>query len=90
MYIYILVVLCTIVRATCPFLGKIRGDRLLVVGSGPSVYELAYLVPHYSNIVLSDVADRNLAEIRKWVQCDPCCYNFSPFFKHFATRAGIR
>ena len=59
-----------------------------MVGAGPTVKELAYLVPHYRNIVLSDLCEQNLAELRKWVTNDPDAIKWSRIFKHYSHRAG--
>ena len=61
-----------------------------MVGSGPSVHELAYMVPSYRSFVMSDLVDQNLDEIRKWANNDPECYDWSPFFKYYANRVGLR
>ena len=67
---------------------KLEGERLLVVGAGPTVKELAYLVPHYREVVLSDPCEQNLAELRKWVARDPDAIKWSQIFKHYSQRAG--
>ena len=40
---------------------KLEGERLLVVWAGPTIKELAYLVPHYRKVVLNDPCEQNLA-----------------------------
>ena len=67
---------------------RLEGERLLVVGAGSTVKELAYLVPHYHKVVLSDPCEQNLAELRKWVAEDPDAIKWSRIFKQYSQRAG--
>ena len=69
-------------------LGNLGGERALVVGSGPSIHELTYLVPHYRQFVVSDIVESSLQAIRAWRDREPGAYEWAPFFKHYAARAG--
>ncbi|XP_067127320.1 nicotinamide N-methyltransferase-like [Centruroides vittatus] len=61
--------------------GQIKGKRLLDVGSGPSVYRIATASRFFSEIILSEYAECNRKELKKWLENDPSSLDWSKFIK---------
>lgn len=60
---------------------RIKGKRLLDVGSGPIVHRIASASKVFSEIFLSDYAEANRKELQKWLNNDPFALDWSKFIK---------
>uniref|UniRef100_A0A2L2YJD4 Indolethylamine N-methyltransferase n=1 Tax=Parasteatoda tepidariorum TaxID=114398 RepID=A0A2L2YJD4_PARTP len=63
---------------------KIDGERLLDLGSGPTVHNVATASSYFSRIVLSELVENCCEEIRKWLRKDPDCVDWSPMLERVA------
>lgn len=64
--------------------GKFRGDRLLDIGSGPTVYNVAVASFYFPNIILSDFVESNCEQLRKWLRKDADSIDWFPFLSRVA------
>ncbi|XP_015919260.2 nicotinamide N-methyltransferase [Parasteatoda tepidariorum] len=63
---------------------KFSGARLLDLGSGPTVHNVATASAYFPHIVLSEFVESNCEQLRKWVRKDPDCIDWSPFLERVA------
>lgn len=70
--------------------GKHRGQRLIDVGSGPSIHCVISACTHYDEILLSDFSDNNRREIDKWLKNQEGCLDWSPILQHVSKTEGKR
>ncbi|XP_004453263.1 indolethylamine N-methyltransferase [Dasypus novemcinctus] len=61
--------------------GGLKGDTLIDIGSGPTIYQVLAACESFRDITLSDFTDRNLEELEKWLRKDPGAYDWSPAVK---------
>ncbi|XP_076976666.1 indolethylamine N-methyltransferase [Tamandua tetradactyla] len=61
--------------------GGLKGETLIDIGSGPTIYQVLAACESFRDITLSDFTDRNRAELEKWLQKDPGAYDWSPAVK---------
>ncbi|XP_072513712.1 indolethylamine N-methyltransferase [Salminus brasiliensis] len=62
--------------------GKYGGQRLIDVGSGPSIHSVLSACEHFQEITLSDYTDRNLEEIQKWLRNEEGCFDWKPVIQY--------
>lgn len=53
---------------TFSIVGKFAGTKVLDIGSGATVHNIASASAHYSNIVQCDYVMDNVEELRRWHQ----------------------
>jgi len=63
---------------------QFSGDRLLDLGSGPTVHNIATASAYFPNIILSEFVERNCEQLRKWVRNDPDCIDWTLFLERVA------
>ncbi|XP_010626627.1 indolethylamine N-methyltransferase isoform X2 [Fukomys damarensis] len=61
--------------------GGIRGETLIDVGSGPTIYQVLAACEAFSDITLSDFTDRNREELQKWLRKDAGAFDWTPVLK---------
>ncbi|KAM9299115.1 indolethylamine N-methyltransferase-like [Gastrophryne carolinensis] len=61
--------------------GGIKGDVLIDIGSGPSIYQLLSACESFPYIIASDFTDQNRKEFEKWLNGDPEAYDWSKLLK---------
>ncbi|XP_063096342.1 indolethylamine N-methyltransferase isoform X2 [Cavia porcellus] len=61
--------------------GGLRGETLIDVGSGPTIYQVLAACEAFSDITLSDFVDRNREELQKWLSKDPEAFDWTPVLK---------
>lgn len=61
--------------------GGLRGETLIDVGSGPTIYQVLAACEAFSDITLSDFTDRNREELQKWLRKDPGAFDWTPALK---------
>ncbi|XP_035674972.1 nicotinamide N-methyltransferase-like [Branchiostoma floridae] len=66
------------------------GERLLDVGTGPTVYQLISASRVFTDIVCSDIHQGALEEIRKWKNDDTDAFDWSSALKHVSGLEGTR
>jgi len=62
--------------------------RLLELGSGPTVHNVASASAFISNIVLSEFVEANCVEIRRWLKKEPDHIDWTPFMRKVAEIEG--
>ncbi|XP_073511384.1 nicotinamide N-methyltransferase-like [Phyllobates terribilis] len=59
----------------------VRGDTLLDVGTGASIYHLLSACEVFDNIIVSDLLADNRAEFQKWLKKDPDAFDWTHLIK---------
>uniref|UniRef100_A0A8D0BPT2 Phenylethanolamine N-methyltransferase n=1 Tax=Salvator merianae TaxID=96440 RepID=A0A8D0BPT2_SALMN len=63
--------------------GEIRGQTLIDIGTGPTIYQLLSACDYFEEIVATDYLEVNRAEIRCWLSSKSSVgFDWSPFIKH--------
>ncbi|XP_040193094.1 nicotinamide N-methyltransferase-like [Rana temporaria] len=61
--------------------GGIRGDVLIDIGTGPTIYTLLSACESFPYIIASDFTDQNRNELKKWLKNDPEAFDWSEIVK---------
>ncbi|XP_073511378.1 nicotinamide N-methyltransferase-like [Phyllobates terribilis] len=59
----------------------VRGDTLLDVGTGASIYHLLSACEVFDKIIVSDLLESNHADFRKWLKKDPDAFDWNHLMK---------
>ncbi|XP_073540275.1 nicotinamide N-methyltransferase-like isoform X1 [Phyllobates terribilis] len=70
--------------------GKVKGETLIDIGTGPCIYQLLSACEAFKNIVVSDFADKNREEFNLWLKNQPEAFDWSPTVKHICQLEGDR
>uniref|UniRef100_A0A803TYT8 Indolethylamine N-methyltransferase-like n=1 Tax=Anolis carolinensis TaxID=28377 RepID=A0A803TYT8_ANOCA len=68
----------------------IRGDTLIDIGSGPSIYQLLSACESFKEIIASDLLEKNREEMQKWLKKDPEAFDWTPMVKYVCQLEGDR
>lgn len=68
--------------------GKYCGQRLIEVGTGPTVHTLISACQHYQEIVVSDFVDSNRREIERWLKAEEGCFDWSGHMQYVCSLEG--
>ncbi|XP_068119868.1 nicotinamide N-methyltransferase-like [Hyperolius riggenbachi] len=68
--------------------GEVKGDTLIDIGTGPTIYQLLSACEAFKNITVSDLADRNREEFKAWLTNEPGAFDWSPVVKHVCQLEG--
>uniref|UniRef100_H9G6B1 Phenylethanolamine N-methyltransferase n=1 Tax=Anolis carolinensis TaxID=28377 RepID=H9G6B1_ANOCA len=68
----------------------IRGDTLIDIGSGPSIYQLLSACESFREIIVTDFLEQNRVEIRKWLEKDPEAFDWTSMVKYTCQMEGDR
>ncbi|XP_073441771.1 nicotinamide N-methyltransferase-like [Dendrobates tinctorius] len=68
----------------------VRGDTLLDVGTGASIYQLLSACEVFDKIIVSDLNEKNRAEFQKWLKKDSNCFDWSHIIKYVCELEGNR
>lgn len=60
----------------------IKGETLVDVGSGPTLYQVMSGCENFTRVVLSDFLEVNRNELKKWLQGGEGGFDWSPYLKH--------
>lgn len=69
--------------------GNFKGDKLLDIGSGPTVHRIATLSKHFDEITLSDYSPVLIESLNKWLKEDPEATDWTPWFESVARLEGF-
>ncbi|KAM4652792.1 nicotinamide N-methyltransferase-like [Discoglossus pictus] len=61
--------------------GGVKGDTLIDIGCGPTIYHLLSACEVFKNIITSDFLPQNTAEVEKWLNKDPSAFDWTPVIK---------
>lgn len=70
--------------------GKYNGQRLIDIGTGPSIHSLISASQHFKDIVVSDYTDSNRQEIKKWLNNEEGCFDWRPVIQYVCDLEGQR
>ncbi|XP_066442073.1 nicotinamide N-methyltransferase-like [Eleutherodactylus coqui] len=70
--------------------GKVKGDTLIDIGTGPSIYQLLSACEAFKNIIVSDFTDRNREEFNVWLKNQPGAFDWSSVINHVCQLEGDR
>ncbi|XP_056397993.1 nicotinamide N-methyltransferase-like [Hyla sarda] len=70
--------------------GGVRGDTLLDVGTGASIYHLLSACEVFDKIIVSDLVDQNREEFQKWLKKDPDAFDWTHLIKRACELEGNR
>ena len=68
--------------------GKIKGRRIIDVGSGPTIHMMIPAAKWFDEIYISDFSIKNVDAQKKWLARSPDSYDWKPFFQYFAEKDG--
>ncbi|KAM3921445.1 nicotinamide N-methyltransferase-like [Leptodactylus fuscus] len=68
--------------------GKVKGDTLIDIGTGPTIYQLLSACEVFKNIIVSDFTERNREEFNVWLKNQPGAFDWSSVVKHVCHLEG--
>ncbi|XP_076214569.1 nicotinamide N-methyltransferase [Aptenodytes patagonicus] len=68
----------------------LRGDTLIDVGCGPTIYQLLSACEHFQEVIASDYADQNRRELEKWLKNEAGAFDWRPVVKYVCELEGDR
>lgn len=68
----------------------VKGDLLIDIGSGPTIYQLLSACESFKEIIATDYTDQNLQELEKWLKKDPGAFNWSIVVEYVCELEGNR
>ncbi|XP_074072818.1 nicotinamide N-methyltransferase-like [Macrotis lagotis] len=70
--------------------GRVKGDVLIDIGSGPTIYQFLSACEFFKEIVATDYIDQNLEELNKWLKKEPGAFDWCPVVKYVCELEGDR
>lgn len=70
--------------------GGVKGDSLIDIGSGPTIYQLLSACESFKEIIASDYTDRNHWELEKWLKNEPGAFDWTPVVEYVCELEGNR
>ncbi|XP_061448295.1 nicotinamide N-methyltransferase-like [Rhineura floridana] len=70
--------------------GRLKGETLIDIGSGPTIYQLLSACESFESIIASDYVDQNCQEIEKWLKNEPGAFDWTPVVKYVCKLEGKR
>ncbi|KAK0133227.1 Nicotinamide N-methyltransferase [Merluccius polli] len=70
--------------------GKYKGQRLIEVGTGPTLHTVLSACAHYEEIVLSDYVEANRRELEKWLRAEEGHFDWSAHMQFVCNLEGTR
>ncbi|XP_053450520.1 nicotinamide N-methyltransferase [Nycticebus coucang] len=71
-------------------LDGVKGDLLIDIGSGPTIYQLLSACESFKEIIVTDYTDQNLQELQKWLKKEPEAFDWSPVVTYVCDLEGNR
>ncbi|XP_068129890.1 nicotinamide N-methyltransferase-like [Hyperolius riggenbachi] len=68
--------------------GKVKGETLIDISSGPTIYQLLSACEAFENIIASDFTDQNREVFKAWLTNQPEAFNWSPVVKYVCQLEG--
>lgn len=68
----------------------VKGDLLIDIGSGPTIYQLLSACESFKEIIATDYTDQNLLELQKWLRKEPGAFDWSPVVAYVCELEGNR
>uniref|UniRef100_A0A8C5PZ54 Nicotinamide N-methyltransferase n=1 Tax=Leptobrachium leishanense TaxID=445787 RepID=A0A8C5PZ54_9ANUR len=57
--------------------GEVKGDTIIDIGAGPTIYHLLSACEVFKNIITSDFLEQNREQLKKWLRKDPDMFDWS-------------
>uniref|UniRef100_A0A8C6XP34 Nicotinamide N-methyltransferase-like n=1 Tax=Naja naja TaxID=35670 RepID=A0A8C6XP34_NAJNA len=70
--------------------GDIKGDTLIDIGSGPSIYHFLFACESFREIIATDYTDQNREEMQRWLRKEPGAFDWTPIMKYVCELEGDR
>ncbi|CAN2391897.1 Nicotinamide N-methyltransferase [Pristimantis euphronides] len=70
--------------------GGLKGDVLVDIGTGPSIYHLLSACESFQHIIATDFTDLNRQELERWLRRDPESFDWSEIVKTVCDLEGDR
>ncbi|XP_060106507.1 nicotinamide N-methyltransferase-like [Heteronotia binoei] len=70
--------------------GGLKGDTLIDIGSGPTIYQLLSACESFREIIATDYTDQNREEMQRWLRKEPGAFDWSPLVKYVCELEGDR
>lgn len=67
-----------------------QGSTILEFGSGPTLHHIFPVVPYVSEIHMADYVEKNLDELKKWVEKAPDMHSWKPFVAYTLECEGLK
>nr|XP_038936992.1 nicotinamide N-methyltransferase isoform X3 [Rattus norvegicus] len=71
-------------------LDGVKGELLIDIGSGPTIYQLLSACESFTEIIVTDYTDQNLWELQKWLKKEPGAFDWSPVVTYVCDLEGNR
>ncbi|NXW57088.1 NNMT methyltransferase, partial [Eurystomus gularis] len=71
-------------------LDGLRGDTLIDVGCGPTIYQVLSACEHFQEIIALDYTDQNRQELLKWLRNEPGAFDWRPVVQYVCELEGDR
>ncbi|XP_063211517.1 nicotinamide N-methyltransferase [Chroicocephalus ridibundus] len=71
-------------------LDGLRGDTLIDVGCGPTIYQLLSACEHFQEIIALDYTDQNRRELEKWLKKEAGAFDWRPVVEYVCELEGDR
>ncbi|XP_030076773.1 nicotinamide N-methyltransferase-like isoform X2 [Microcaecilia unicolor] len=72
------------------FTSGVKGNLLLDIGTGPSIYHLLSACESFNEIIATDYTDRNRQELETWLKKEPGAFDWSSVVKFVCELEGDR
>ncbi|NWS61843.1 NNMT methyltransferase, partial [Chunga burmeisteri] len=67
-----------------------KGDILIDIGCGPTIYQLLSACEHFQEIIALDYTDRNRRELERWLKKEAGAFDWQPVVKYVCELEGDR
>ncbi|CAH2320153.1 nicotinamide N-methyltransferase-like [Pelobates cultripes] len=68
--------------------GNVKGNTLIDIGAGPTIYHLLSACEVFTNIITSDFLEQNLTELKKWLKKESNMLDWTPCVKFVCDLEG--
>ncbi|PKU35033.1 nicotinamide n-methyltransferase [Limosa lapponica baueri] len=68
----------------------LRGETLIDVGCGPTIYQLLSACEHFQEIIALDYTDQNRRELEKWLKKEQGAFDWRPVVEYVCELEGER
>uniref|UniRef100_A0A8D0E8C1 Nicotinamide N-methyltransferase n=1 Tax=Salvator merianae TaxID=96440 RepID=A0A8D0E8C1_SALMN len=70
--------------------GGIKGDTLIDIGTGPTIYQFLSACESFREIIATDYTDQNREELQRWLKGDLDAFDWTPVVKYVCELEGDR
>ncbi|XP_060106509.1 nicotinamide N-methyltransferase-like [Heteronotia binoei] len=70
--------------------GDLKGDTLIDIGSGASIYQLLSACESFREIIATDYSDQSREEMLRWLRKEPGAFDWGPEVKYVCKLEGER